>query len=305
MSQPILVTGAHRTGTTWVGKMLVAGGGAAYISEPLNVMHRPGVMRAPVSKWYTLITEENESTFLPAFLEMLDFRYGMWREIRSLRSAKDAARMGRDLYGFLSGKLKGQRALIKDPFAVFSMPWFAKRLDCRVVITTRHPAGFASSLKRLNWSFDFKDLLNQSRLMGDLLEDDRPAMESVSKEDTIGQAAVLWRVIYRVVAGMIERYPDFILVRHEDLSLDPVQEFRTLFKKLDLDFNRNAEETILKASNAENPDELSRKKIHSVKLDSRANVDNWKKRLSAEEIQRIREITAGIAEVYYPNAVWN
>lgn len=305
MSQPILVTGAHRTGTTWVGKMLVAGGGAAYISEPLNVMHRPGVMRAPVSKWYTLITEENESTFLPAFLEMLDFRYGMWREIRSLRSAKDAARMGRDLYGFLSGKLKGQRALIKDPFAVFSMPWFAKRLDCRVVITTRHPAGFASSLKRLNWSFDFKDLLNQSRLMGDLLEEDRPAMESVSKEDTIGQAAVLWRVIYRVVAGMIERYPDFILVRHEDLSLDPVQEFRTLFKKLDLDFNRNAEETILKASSAENPDELSRKKIHSVKLDSRANVDNWKKRLSAEEIQRIREITADIAEVYYPNAVWN
>ncbi len=305
MSQPILVTGAHRTGTTWVGKMLVAGGGAAYISEPLNVMHRPGVMRAPVSKWYTLITEENESTFLPAFLEMLDFRYGMWREIRSLRSAKDAARMGRDLYGFLSGKLKGQRALIKDPFAVFSMPWFAKRLDCRVVITTRHPAGFASSLKRLNWSFDFKDLLNQSRLMGDLLEEDRPAMESVSKEDTIGQAAVLWRVIYRVVAGMIERYPDFILVRHEDLSLDPVQEFRTLFKKLDLDFNRNAEETILKASSAENPDELSRKKIHSVKLDSSANVDNWKKRLSAEEIQRIREITAGIAEVYYPNAVWN
>jgi hypothetical protein len=44
---PILVTGAHRTGTTWVGKMLAASPQVAYISEPLNVWHRPGVLRAP------------------------------------------------------------------------------------------------------------------------------------------------------------------------------------------------------------------------------------------------------------------
>jgi LPS sulfotransferase NodH len=44
-NQPILVTGAHRSGTTWVGKILCASGEAAYISEPLNLWHRPGVMR--------------------------------------------------------------------------------------------------------------------------------------------------------------------------------------------------------------------------------------------------------------------
>jgi len=305
MSQPILVTGAHRTGTTWVGKMLTASREAAYISEPLNVMHRPGVLRVPVSKWYTFINEENESTFLPAFLELLDLRYGVWREIRSLRSAKDVARMGRDLSGFLYGRLSGQRALIKDPFAVFSAPWFAERLNCHVVVTTRHPAGFASSLKRLNWSFDFKDLLDQPTLMYDLLEDDRAAMESVSREDTLGQAAVLWRIIYRIVAQMIDKYPSFIMVRHENLSLDPVNGFRALYKKLDLNFTGKAEQTILKASSSENPDELSKKKVHSVKLDSRANIDNWKKRLSAEEIRRIRVITEGITELYYPDAVWN
>ncbi len=31
---PILVTGTHRSGTTWVGKMLAAGPSTAYISEP-------------------------------------------------------------------------------------------------------------------------------------------------------------------------------------------------------------------------------------------------------------------------------
>ena len=46
--RPILVTGAHRSGTTWVGKMLSTEDGVAYISEPLNVLHRPGVFRAAV-----------------------------------------------------------------------------------------------------------------------------------------------------------------------------------------------------------------------------------------------------------------
>ena len=109
---PILVTGAHRTGTTWVGKMLAAGPQVAYISEPLNVQHRPGVLRAPVEKWYTLICEENETEYLPAFRELLGFRYGLWREIRSLRSRRDFLRMGRDFSVFLRGRFLQQRPLI-------------------------------------------------------------------------------------------------------------------------------------------------------------------------------------------------
>jgi hypothetical protein len=83
---PILVTGAHRSGTTWVGKMLAADVDTAYISEPLNVLHRPGVFRAPVKHWYTYITEENENEYLPAFRELLNFQYHIWLEIKSLRS---------------------------------------------------------------------------------------------------------------------------------------------------------------------------------------------------------------------------
>ena len=64
---PILVTGAHRSGTTWVGKMLAADADTAYISEPMNVLHRPGVFRAPVKYWYTFINHENAPEYLSAF----------------------------------------------------------------------------------------------------------------------------------------------------------------------------------------------------------------------------------------------
>jgi len=301
---PILVTGAHRSGTTWIGKMLAASPQVAYISEPLNVWHRPGVLRAPVSKWYTLVTEENEAEYLPAYRAMLGFRYGLWRDVRSLRSRKDFLRMGRDFSIFLRGRLLGQRPLIKDPFAVFSAPWFAERLGCRVVVTVRHPAGFASSLKRLNWPFDFRDLLDQPLLMQRWLGVDRAEMEMIQAEDVIGQAALLWRMVYRVVARMMKLYPSFVIVRHEDLSLDPASCYRDLYVALDLDFTPKVEETIMNSSSSENPVELSKNKVHAVKLDSRANLDNWKKRLSEAEITRIRKITGKTAKLFYSDEEW-
>jgi hypothetical protein len=298
------VTGAHRTGTTWVGKMLAASPQTAYISEPLNVWHRPGVLRTPVSKWYTLVSEENEAEYLSAFRALLGFRYGLWREIRSLRSRKDFLRMGRDFSIFLRGRLLKQRPLIKDPFAVFSAPWFAERLGCRVVVTVRHPAGFASSLKRLNWQFNFRDLLDQPLLMQRWLGVDRAEMELISADDIIGQAALLWRMVYRVVARTMKLHPSFVIVRHEDLSLDPVSCYRDLYAALDLDFTSKVEGIILNSSSSENPVELSKNKVHAVKLDSRANLDNWKKRLSEDEVMRIRKITGKTAKLFYSEEEW-
>jgi hypothetical protein len=301
---PILVTGAHRSGTTWAGKMLAADALTAYISEPLNVLHRPGVFRVKVNHWYQYVCDENGDEYLPAFQDLLEFDYFLWDEIRSLRSRKDFLRMGRDFLIFYNALMRGQRALLKDPFAVFSTPWFAKHLKCKVVITVRHPAAFASSLKRLNWKFDFQDLLDQPLLMRDHLDLYREEMQSIKSDDVIGQSALLWKMIYHSVHATRELNPDFIIVRHEDLSRDPVSGYRDLYQLLDLEFTTRVEKTILNSSSSENPAELSRKKVHGFKLDSRANIDIWKKRLSVEEIDRIRKMTEETSALYYPEADW-
>src|SRR5215212_5808126 len=301
---PILVTGTHRSGTTWVGKMLAADALTAYISEPLNVLHRPGVFRVKVNQWYQYICEDNGKEYLPAFQDLLEFDYHLWDEIRSLRSRKDFLRMGRDFLIFYNGLMRGQRALLKDPFAVFSTPWFARHLNCKIVTTVRHPAAFASSLKRLDWLFDFQDLLDQPLLMRDHLEKYREEMQSMKVDDVIGRSALLWKMIYCAVHETHEQNPDFIVVRHEDLSRDPVAGYRDLYQLLDLEFTPRVEKIILNSSSSENPVELSRKKVHGFKLDSRANISIWKKRLSDEEINRIRKITEESSALYYSDAEW-
>jgi hypothetical protein len=307
LRSPILVTGAHRTGTTWVGKMLAASGEAAYISEPLNIWHRPGVMRVPIQYWYKYICERNENEFLDALHDTIHFRYLLLAEIGSLRSKKDVLRMGRDINIFLYGNLLRKRALLKDPFAVFSAIWFAEKFGCQVVITVRHPAAFASSLKRLNWPFDFKHLLSQPLLMQDWLEPFRSKMETLAErpDDILGQASLLWCIIYRVIMQYRLERPDFQIVRHEDLSLDPVKGYQTLYSNLGLRFIPRVEQAILKSSSSDNPKELSKHSTYSVRLDSQANLINWKKRLEPQEIVRIRNITEETASFYYPDLGWD
>jgi sulfotransferase family protein len=301
---PILVTGAHRTGTTWAGKMLAADADTAYISEPLNLLHRPGVFHAKVSRWYQYICEDNEGEFLPAFQHLLEYDYFLWDEIKSIRSRRDFLRMGRDFMIFYKALEQGQRALIKDPFAVFSIPWFAKRLNCRVVITVRHPAGFASSLQKLGWHFDFKNVLNQPLLMRDHSEQFHKPMQSIQADDVIGQASLLWKIIYSVVDKFRKANPEWIVIRQEDFARDPLNRYRELYSTLGLNFTPHVEKEITNSSSSENPTELSLKKTHSVKMDSLASILNWQKRLSEADIQRVRTITEGVSELYYSDEAW-
>ncbi len=304
--RPILVTGPHRSGTTWVGRMLSVTGDLAYVSEPLNVWHRPGVFGAPVAHWYTYVCRDNEANYLPAFKETLRLNYHFWEEIKSLRSVRDVLRMFRDIGIFIFGRLGHRRVLLKDPFAVFSVPWFAERLDFEVVIVLRHPAAFVSSLKRLDWPFDFRDLLDQPLLMRDWLEPFRAELEEAVKhpDDVIGQGSLLWRLICYATHKIQERNPNFHVVLHEELSLQPIKGYEALYAELELPFTSKAKNGIQKATSAKNPQEVSLESIYSTNLDSAANLENWKQRLTKEEIARIRDLTQDEASFYYGSEDW-
>lgn len=306
-NRPILVTGPHRSGTTWVGRMLAVNGDVAYVSEPLNVWHRPGVFGAPVAHWYTYICEENEAKYLQPFRETLKLDYHLWNEIKSLRSLRDFGRMLRDLGIFTLGRIGNRRVLLKDPFAVFSAPWFAERLGCEVVIVLRHPAAFVSSLKRLDWPFDFKDILAQPLLMRDWLGPFRAEMEAAVDQprDVIGQGSLLWRMICYATHQISQRYPKIRVIRHEEFSLQPIKEFERLYSQLELPFTSNVRKGILRATSSKNPQEVSLESIYSTNLDSAANLENWRQRLSKDEIARIQSLTQDVAGLYYRDQDWN
>jgi hypothetical protein len=302
--RPILVTGIPRSGTTWVGRMLAAGGSVGFINEPFNLAQSPGSFRIPVDHWYTYLSAENEARILPPLEQALEFKYPFWRELGRCRNRTDLLHTLRSWRGFAQGR--SRRPLVKEPHAVFSIPWFAERLASDVVVTVRHPAAVVSSWKRLEWSFDFANLLQQPALMRDWLEPFRAEMEAALGEDKdlVHRVALLWHVIYSVVERQRERLTGVHVFRQEDLSRDPIEEYRKLFDALNLSFTDEAVEAIRASSSRDNPKETSVEHPHETRIDSRANLENWKQRLSGEEISRIRLLTEETAALYYPGLEW-
>jgi hypothetical protein len=170
-----------------------------------------------------------------------------------------------------------------------------------VAIVVRHPVAFASSLKRLEWSFDFGDLLAQPVLMDRLLSSYRSEMEQMHRGhgDLIGQAILLWRIIYGTVAHYRVTHPQISVVRHEDLSLNPEAGFRQLYAALALSFTASAQRGVLSSSMENNPTELSPGNPHASRLNSRANLQNWKHRLTSEEVYRVLKATEDIVPLFY------
>ena len=90
---PVVVTGMARAGTSWVGKLLQAGGELTYVNEPLNPDHppgrSPGVLDAPVpvERHYQYIGPHNEGGWLAPFADTLGLRYRVGAELRRNRSA--------------------------------------------------------------------------------------------------------------------------------------------------------------------------------------------------------------------------
>ena len=161
-TRPILVTGSHRSGTTWVGKMLSLSPDVAYIQEPMNPNHRRGECRADFRYWFPQLDHASGETYKRDLRDCLDFRYDPMSALSNARSIKSALRIPYDAGRCLFSRMHGKRPLMKDPIALLSAEWLAEEFDMDVIIMIRHPAAFVGSLKRTGWNFPFHDLVCQN-----------------------------------------------------------------------------------------------------------------------------------------------
>jgi len=287
-----------------MGNMLALSADVGYIHEPFSVLHRPGVCDAPFRHWFPYVCSENETEFVAPVRDMLVFRYKTGAELRALRTPRDAARMARDRVNFARWRRRATRPLVKDPLAVFSAEWLADRFDMQVVVVVRHPAAFASSVKKLGWTHPFNDFLSQPLLMRHVLGPFEKEIRQYARSERppLDQAILLWRLIHYGIVRSRARRPDFIVMRHEDLSRDPELRFCELFARLGLVFDDSARAKVSRFSDPSNPvDAVS---PGELRRDSRSGIWNWVTRLTPEEIRQVRDRVEPISRHFYSDEDW-
>jgi hypothetical protein len=227
--------------------------------------------------------------------DKFDFKYLKWR----INAYLDSKRLK-------LSKLNHDQIipLIKDPICLTAVEWIHKRWKSKNVFLIRHPAAFVSSLLRLNWRFNFENFIKQPELINRFLKPYESDINS-PPEDFISEASLIWLCTTKIIIDYQEIYPNWIYIRHEDLSYNPIKEFKLLFKKLELPYTSKVKRLIKATSHHTNPSEVSDKsKVHQLQRNSKENIKNWKKRLTNKEIKRIRDMTEHISNKFYSDKDW-
>ncbi|HET9905770.1 MAG TPA: sulfotransferase, partial [Anaerolineales bacterium] len=301
--KPIMVTGSPRSGTSWTGRIVSQSPFIRYVHEPFNIGGRPCHCGIKFDSWFYYLSRKNRRLFdqhlnhtiFPAFSRIA---------LVNLISEISQTRRIRPLFKYLQSYLP-HRVLLKAPFALFSTEALADNFRMDVIVLIRHPAAVVNSYKALNWSHPFSHFLSQAELMDDHLFPFRMEIEDFSKNeyDIVDQISLLWKLIHFMIHKFQKTHSDWVFVRHEDLALEPIEGFRTIFRRINLPFTRYTE-AVIRAHNIGNP-QSNTTHPYAIKQNGNQVVSKWKKALTSDEIYRIQRMVEPVSSEFYSEQDWN
>lgn len=198
--------------------------------------------------------------------------------------------------------LNNKPSLVKDPMAAFAMESITEFFHPKVIIIVRHPAAVVWSMMRLNWGFSFQLLENKNHKIKKIANQYQSEIKSLNKvhfrEKMLERSTIFWCIIYEYFYHLLQVHPEWILVKHEELSLNPEKEFQKLFNQLGFYYSVKVKEKIKDTTNCNNPKEADTGVVHHLNRNSAQNTETFRKHLSSTQIDYILNKTEKVRKMY-------
>ena len=245
-SDRLVLVGAARSGTSWLGHALGRARGVRFYYEPDNVDADPSKDTAAGRRGFgpypVIDSDRDAGQFAPlwdlVFSGRLPFAL---RERRRLRPAAQVAlRLPRSLRdplvraaASLSARRPGraQSVVVKTIYATFSLEWLVARYRPQVIAMQRNPLNVVSSWRELH--IPLFDLATRPILRARYIE---PLGIEPPGGSAPEVARIAWHVglLTHVIAEALDRHPEWIFVTHEDLCADPATTIRGVAEQVGL-----------------------------------------------------------------------
>jgi hypothetical protein len=244
------VTGIPRGGTTFVGRILSAPLSVDFIHEPFN----PDCSIEGIDQLY-LYTREglpNEPAVGQAVRSLRDYRArlrtGHYENDRMLARLVKPIVGSRGPFYYRLARFNPwhEVCLVKDPVGCLLTEYVVDRFGFQGMVVLRHPVGVADSFNRLGLDANrgLAALRSQLGFVEDYLTPEDQQLVAQTYDDPRVAAAVLWRMLWRGL-GHQANATDTPVLRLEDLSARPVEEFRHLYDHFDLPWSSRVEREIV------------------------------------------------------------
>ena len=237
-----LITGCHRSGSTWLGTSICKLTNSTYVWEPCN-LNSPNLYKSLISNslifneyWYPYFHHDHQ------FWSDLLYVCRKRRLLYSNLSFRDFfADRPKRIFFALKKAIALQFSLInrgniviKDPLMLFCVEAaLASSAVDKVVILTRDPRGFFSSLKKANWAFDFSHLIPIIRSQPHLSKYKNSVLEKSRRGPLLDPDSIclLWNILHEHIL-YLSSIDSVSLYKYEDVSIDPSMYFPRVAQSL-------------------------------------------------------------------------
>lgn len=289
----ILVTGSHRSGTTWVGKTLYQHKSVKYVYEPFNIDYDKGNMYLNLDTWFLNAPGSKEKKKIRNRFDRFFSSNSLIRSWQLCKISEQDYKFPLRFLKFLFVKSARPKTVIKDPIALLSAGWIDEHYPVKVICMVRGPLGFIGSVKKAGWDFDFSHFEKQDTLIREWMHPFKDQIYKINREgDYIERACLLWNMLHYAIFTYKQNKPHWLFVEYKEIALNPVEKFSQIFDYADLDMQKNIEKYIREYTSAINPKEPENHEY--MPIDSKKSPENWKKRLTSEEIKKVKSLTKDV-----------
>lgn len=267
---PILVTGAPRSGTTWLARLLTDARRTALAGrEPMNARSGGYGLAKTLDGWVRL------SVPTP--------RQG--RALRRAYTGRNPLCFGRYGRRQWAAPLPGTRVIVKDPFALLSMRAISSLTDARIVLLYRHPAAVLASYRRMGWTPDTDELRPVLEQGGE----PHPMLPRPGECTPAEEFGAFWAALYTVALADVP-HSNALVVSHEEVAGGGPGAVSALFGALGLDGAPRTERDV--DSGGSRAPHVQKNRLHNFDRDPAAVAHQWREQIEPRDVEDV-ERTAG------------
>jgi hypothetical protein len=279
---PILVTGVPRSGTTWLARVLATADRVALAGrEPMNPRGKQYALAHTLNGWTRLeqTTARQRWALRTAYRGINPWLY---------------SRYGRRQW---TASLPWTRLVVKDPFAMLSLPAVVSVTGARVVLLYRHPGAVLASYQRMGWQPDVDELLpivEQLRTSGSVGDPSWAAPPDLDLSRPPIAMGWFWGVLCATALADLSTLPGSIVVSHEEVATGGPAAIARLFGALGLNATRA---TDLEYGEHPGPAQgTGPRRLHNFDRSPTEVANAWRDKLGNGELELIEATTATVRE---------
>lgn len=225
------------------------------------------------------------------------------KQVRSLRAAYRGlnpwvySRYGRRQW---AAPLPGTRLIMKDPFALLSIPTVQRVTGARPVLVFRHPGAVLASYRRMGWEPDLDELQPIAAHHAQRHPESAPVLSGASEAKTPAHAmGWFWSALHQIALDDLAA-TNAITVDHSDVAGDGPNMAPRLFRALGLEWTPESAAEFREVDRA--PDQSddpgaglhAGSALHDFDRAPSAVADAWRSSLLPGELEEIEEVAGQV-----------